>query len=143
VSNLSQNHYEVLGVKRDATEDDIKTAYRTQAKRWHPDVCKEPGAEEKFKEIGAAYVILVDSEARQKYNTLLDMAAGRHVGMEDFLKHFHSAPPAAPPERKRTQRRGRRRQGQGDPEVEDLPGGFLREGRGRDSFFDDSLGGIL
>jgi molecular chaperone DnaJ len=65
----AKNYYELLGVKRDATEKDIKQAYRRLARRYHPDV--NPGdksAEAKFKEINAAYEILSDKEKRQKYD---------------------------------------------------------------------------
>lgn len=60
--------YEILGVPRDASQDDIKKAYRTLVKKYHPDTNKEPGAEEKFKEVRDAYEILGDPEKRQKYD---------------------------------------------------------------------------
>ena len=50
-----RDYYEVLGVDKNASEDEIKKAYRTLAKKYHPDVNHEPGAEEKFKEINEAY----------------------------------------------------------------------------------------
>ena len=49
-----RDYYEVLGIKKDATQDEIKKAYREMAKKYHPDVSKDPDATEKFKEIGRA-----------------------------------------------------------------------------------------
>ncbi|MDE5015033.1 DnaJ domain-containing protein, partial [Francisella tularensis subsp. holarctica] len=53
-------YYSLLGVSRDASEADIKKAYRILAKKYHPDVNKEKGAEDKIKEIQTAYDVLVD-----------------------------------------------------------------------------------
>jgi molecular chaperone DnaJ len=60
--------YEVLGVPRDATEDDIRKAYRRLARELHPDVNKDPSAEARFKEIAGAYEILSDPEKRARYD---------------------------------------------------------------------------
>ena len=134
--NLSVNFYHVLGVDRSATDDAIKTAFRGLAKRYHPDVCKEPNAEEKFKEINTAYMTLGDPVKRKDYNDMLDMAAGKPVDMGAILRDFGVRPPP-PPKR----RRQRHRRGQAD--VEEIPDGFLRDGSQRDPFFDDSCGGIF
>ncbi len=61
-----RDYYEVLGVKKDASADEIKKAYRKLAVKYHPD--KEGGSEEKFKEIGEAYEVLKDSQKRQRYD---------------------------------------------------------------------------
>lgn len=53
-----RDYYEVLGLSKGASEDEIKKAYRKMAKKYHPDINKEPGAEEKFKEINEAYEVL-------------------------------------------------------------------------------------
>lgn len=64
----SRNYYDVLGVSKTASDAEIKSAFRKLAKQYHPDINKEPGAEEKFKEIGEAYAVLSDSEKRKQYD---------------------------------------------------------------------------
>jgi curved DNA-binding protein len=64
----ASDHYEALGVGRDASEDDIRRAYRRLARQYHPDVNKEPGAEDRFKAVSEAYDVLRDPEKRSQYD---------------------------------------------------------------------------
>ena len=63
-----KDYYSVMGVSPDADSKDIKTAYRRLARKYHPDISKEPNAEEKFKELGEAYEVLKDPEKRKQYD---------------------------------------------------------------------------
>ncbi|MDO9450264.1 MAG: DnaJ C-terminal domain-containing protein [Rugosibacter sp.] len=65
-----KDYYKIMGVARDATQDDIKRAYRQLARKYHPDVSKEANAEARFKELGEAYEALKDPEKRAAYDRL-------------------------------------------------------------------------
>jgi len=65
-----KDYYETLGIKRDASEAEVKSAYRKLARKYHPDVNKTKEAEEKFKEINEAYEVLGDKQKRQRYDSL-------------------------------------------------------------------------
>ncbi len=68
MATTTRDFYEDLGVSRNATPDEIQRAYRKLARRFHPDVNKDPGAEERFKDISEAYDVLSDPETRAKYD---------------------------------------------------------------------------
>lgn len=74
-----KDYYKILGVSRDAGQDDIKRAYRKLARKYHPDVSKEHGAEARFKEINEANEVLKDPEKRAAYDAL---GTGWHAGDE-------------------------------------------------------------
>ncbi|MEA2403499.1 MAG: curved DNA-binding protein, partial [Thermoleophilaceae bacterium] len=65
-----RDYYEALGVPRDASQDEIKSAYRKLARKYHPDVSKEEDADDRFKEVSEAYEVLRDPEKREKYDRL-------------------------------------------------------------------------
>ena len=65
---MARDYYEALGVSRNATPDQIQQAFRTLARKYHPDVNKDPGAEDRFKEINEAYHVLADPETRKRYD---------------------------------------------------------------------------
>ena len=65
-----RDYYEALGVPRDASAEDIRRAYRKLARKYHPDVNKDPDAEDRFKEISEAYEVLRDPEKRERYDRL-------------------------------------------------------------------------
>jgi curved DNA-binding protein len=124
-----RDYYQTLGVKRSATADEIKKVYRRLARKYHPDVSKEPNAEAKFKEVQEAYEVLRDPEKRSAYDELgPDMKSGQEFRPPpDWASGFEF--------------RGRGRE-RADPEADAQfsdffsslfggTGGFSRSGEGR------------
>ena len=68
MSSEKRDYYEVLGLSKGASDDEIKRAYRKMAKKYHPDINKEPDAEAKFKEINEAYEVLSDPQKKATYD---------------------------------------------------------------------------
>ncbi|MFD3454934.1 DnaJ C-terminal domain-containing protein [Streptomyces sp. NPDC058691] len=65
---MARDYYQVLGVARDALPEEIQQAFRSQARKFHPDINKDPGAEERFKELNEAYGVLSDPATRRRYD---------------------------------------------------------------------------
>ena len=85
------DYYDALGVARDASDEDIRRAYRKLARQYHPDVNNERGAEDRFKEISEAYEVLRDPDKRERYDRLgANWKAGEDVsgaaGFEEFFR---------------------------------------------------------
>ena len=80
----SRDYYDVLGVSKNASDAEIKSAFRKLAKQYHPDICKEENAEAKFKEVQEAYSVLSDENKRKQYDQFghdaFNQAAGGYSG---------------------------------------------------------------
>ena len=104
-----RDFYEVLGVPRTAAQDEIQRAYRQLARQNHPDVNKDPGAEDRFKEISEAYDVLSDPQTRRRYDA--------------FGPDFRQVPEDVDPEAFRRSRAGA---GPARPEARGGPAGSAR-----------------
>lgn len=86
-----KDYYAILGIERNATEDDIKKAYRKLARKYHPDVSKDPAGEEKFKDVSEAYQTLKDTEKRAAYDRLGSYQPGQDFApSRDWEKEFNT-----------------------------------------------------
>ncbi|GMT14297.1 hypothetical protein PFISCL1PPCAC_5594 [Pristionchus fissidentatus] len=94
VAARDKNYYEVLGLTKNASQEEIKRAYRSLALKYHPDKNNDVDAEAKFKEIAVAFEILSDDESRRKYDreemgtTFGDFHFGFHMGPMSMFKDF-------------------------------------------------------
>ena len=91
----NDDYYDILGVPRTADEKEIQKAYRSLARKYHPDVCKEPGAEDKFKSINEAYSVLSDAQKRAQYDnmgheTYTNASKGSYTGAGGYGGGFSS-----------------------------------------------------
>jgi curved DNA-binding protein len=131
MATQDRDYYQILGVPRNASEDDIQQAYRKLARAYHPDVNKDPAAEERFKDVSEAYAVLSDPQTRRRYDA--------------FGPEFRQVPEDVDPETWRRARAGAgARTGAGagrgggfgygagdiDIDLEDLLGGLFGGGRG-------------
>src|SRR5580692_10389311 len=125
--------YQILGVPRDASQEDIQRAYRKLARTYHPDVNHDPGAEDRFKEVSEAYDVLSDPQTRRRYDA--------------FGRDFRQVPQDMDPDMwRRSQAGARAGAGGGRTRTGGTGGtggfGFSSSG-GDDIDLDDLLGGIF
>jgi curved DNA-binding protein len=86
---MAEDYYQILGVKKDASKDEIKKAYRKLAMKYHPDHTKgDKAAEEKFKKISEAYAVLSDNEKRKEYDTFGAEGFRQRFSQEDIFRGF-------------------------------------------------------
>ena len=99
---MARDYYDALGVSRTASTEELQRAYRKLARQYHPDVNRDPGAEERFKEVSEAYSVLSDPDTRAFYRKLMEecLAVGQKSGakvpnswIDDRMTFSDNAPP--------------------------------------------------
>ncbi|HLD10719.1 MAG TPA: molecular chaperone DnaJ [Candidatus Nanoarchaeia archaeon] len=85
---MSEDYYEILGVSKNSSKEEIKKAYKNLAKKYHPDVSKEKNATEKFKKVSEAYAVLSDDSKRSQYNQFGKEGFSQRYSQEDIFKNF-------------------------------------------------------
>jgi curved DNA-binding protein len=133
---MARSSYEVLGVSPDADQSEIQRAYRKLARTLHPDVNKDPGAEERFKELAEAYDVLSDPDQRKRYDAFGEdfRRVGADVDPDAYRRARAYAGAGAG---------GGRRSGWGGAGPSGGPSGDFRYSGGDDVDLDDLLGGIF
>ncbi|KAL0279638.1 UNVERIFIED_CONTAM: hypothetical protein PYX00_001148 [Menopon gallinae] len=96
---MGKNYYNILDISKDATDEEIKKAYRRLALKYHPDKNKSPGADEKFKEVAEAYEVLSDKKKRAMFDEYMEGGSkgtftGQGVSGQNFHYDFHGDPRA-------------------------------------------------
>jgi len=87
-TQTKRDYYEILGVDRTATRDDIKHAYRQMALQYHPDKNKDPDAVAKFRELAEAYAVLSDDTKRKEYDTTGHAGVSERWSSDDLMRDF-------------------------------------------------------
>ena len=86
---MAEDYYDILGVKKNASDEEIKKSYRKLAMKYHPDHTKgDKGAEERFKKISEAYAVLSDKDKRKEYDTFGAEGFGQRFSQEDIFRGF-------------------------------------------------------
>ncbi len=86
---MTEDYYDILGVKKTSTDEEIKKAYKTLAKKYHPDINKEAGSEEKFKKLSEAYAVLSDKQKREQYTQFGKEGFQQRYSQEDIFRNFN------------------------------------------------------
>lgn len=88
---MTEDYYQVLGVGKTASEEEVKKAYKQLAKKYHPDLNKEAGAEAKFKEVSEAYAVLSDKQKRSQYDQFGKEGFQQRYSAEDIFRGFDTS----------------------------------------------------